>query len=379
MRSGKVLRNTVVAGAAALGVLAAGLHAEAAQNYEATYYIAGMGGHFARAEVVIDPTMTKEPIRVKKLDKIDIGTRITHPVHDARIDPVDRDTMYWSTYKIDKSDEFANIHVAHVGKSDLKTGEVIQDMLVDIPAQATQTGSLYCASAQTKEYFLPISMANKGYIDVFQKSDLKRVQRVFLEGTEADIGKPYKFYHGVNSPDFKKMLISINEAETDHGNLVGKMHLIEVDMDKFVKGEVKVLNKGMATGTGTFLSFRQYYSPDGSLIANSGGNSMVLIDAKTLTVLDYEPMGNLNENHDAIFTPDSKYVIVTSRSKAVLPDCENPDKPGPDEYIMDGRLRLYDVAAKAFVGDSVSVCNTCHQTEGVEEHAVLCGIDGNYK
>jgi len=375
--SKKAVMSTVVAGTLTVGMMAMTGQAHA-KKYNATLYIAGMGGHFAKAEVVIDPSHTDEPIRVKKLTKVDIGERVDKPTHDPRIDAENRDHMFWSTYKIDKSESMANIHVAHVGMTDLKTGEVVMDMLVDIPAKATKTGSLYCASAQTKDYFIPISMANKGYIDVFQKSDLKRTQRIFLEGTEADIGKPYKFYHGTNSPDYKKLLITINEAESDHGKTVGKMHLIELDMDKAIKGEVKVLNKGVATGTGKFISFRQYYSPDGSLIANSAAGSMLLIDAKTLEVIDNEPMGKLEENHDAMFTPDGKYVIATARAKAVLPDCENPEKPGPDEYIMDGRIKLYDVAAKKFIGKPTSVCATCHQTEGVEEHAVLCGIDANF-
>lgn len=375
--SKKAVMSTVIAGSVTFGMLSFGSHAEAAK-YNATFYVAGMGGHFAKAEVEIDPAKTTSPLRLKKLTKIDIGSKATHPVHDARIDANDSNTMFWSTYKIDKSEELANIQVAHVGKTDLKTGEVISDMMVDIPALATKTGSLYCASAQAKDHFLPISMANKGYIDVFQKSDLKRVQRLMLEGTEADIGKPYKFYHGTNNPAMDKLLITINESDTDHGNTVGKMHLIELDMDKAVKGEIKVTNKGLATGTGAFISFRQDYSPDGKLIANSAAGSMLLIDAKTLTVIDNEPMANLEENHDAIFTPDGKYVIATSRSKAVLANCENPAKPGPDEYIMDGRLKLYDVAAQKFVGEPLSVCNTCHSQEGVEEHAVLCGLDANF-
>jgi len=375
--SKKAVMSTVVAGTFTLSLL--GFSSSAfAEKYEATFYVAGMGGHFAKAEVVIDTSHMEAPLRLKKLDKIDIGTRETHPVHDARIDAEDNNSMYWSTYKIDHSETFENVKVAHVGMTDLKTGNVVRDVIVDLPKEATKIGSLYCASAQTKDYFLPISMANKGYIDVFQKSDLKRVQRIMLEGTEGDIGKPYKFYHGTNSPDFKKLLITINEAATDHGDLVGKMHLLELDMDEAIKGNVKVTNRGLATGTGGFLSFRQYYSPDGSMIANSGGNAMLLIDAKTLEVLDHEPMGTLEENHDAIFTPDSKYVIATSRSKAVLPDCENPDKPGPDEFIMDGMLKLYDVSAKKFIGKSLSVCSACHQTEGVEEHAVLCGLDAKF-
>jgi hypothetical protein len=369
--SKKAVMRTMVAGSLTLGMLSMSGQAEA--NYDVTFYVAGMGGHFAKAEISIDPS-NAEPFRLKKLEKVDIGTKATHPVHDARIDH-SSNQMYWSTYKEDKSENLANLSVAHVGVTDLKTGEVAKDMLVTVPEAASQKGSLYCASGQSKDYFIPISMANKGYIDVIQKSDLKMVQRVFLEGTDADIQKPYKFYHGTTSPDSKKLLVTINEAETNHGTLVGKMHLIELDLESLIKGEVKVLNKGLATGTGTFVSFRQYYSADGSMIANSAGGAMLLIDAKNLNVIDSEPMPNLTENHDAIFTPDGKYVIATQRTKAVTADCKNPEKPGPDEYLMDGELRLYDVSAKQFVGKAVSVCAACHQVEGVEEHAVLCGLD----
>ena len=364
--------KTLLASAMILG-MSANVQAE---SYDATFYVAGMGGHFAKAEVTINPSMTKAPFKLKGLGKVDIGTRPTHPVHDARIDHR-TNTMYWSTYKTDT--EYPNVKVAHVGQTDLKTDEVLQDQLISIPHEATKIKSLYCASGQTKDYFIPISMANKGYIDVIQKSDMKLVQRIFLEGTDADIKAPYKFYHGNTSPDETKLLITINESETDHGKMVGKMHFIELDVAALIKGEVKVLNKGMATAPGHLVSFRQYYSPDGKYIANSGGGYFLLMDAKTLQPIDVEPMPNLNENHDAIFTPDSKYVIATSRAKAVLPECDNPQKPGPDEYIMDGTLMLYDVAAKGFIGEAVSVCATCHEAEGIEEHAVLCGLDATWK
>ena len=375
--SKKVLSKTAIAGIITLGLLGANSQANA-QTYDATFYIAGMGGHFAKAEVHIDPSMTRAPFKIKGLTKVDIGDRSTHPVHDARIDHTDN-TMYWSTYKVDTSKNLANIQVAHVGQTDLKTGNVLQDMMISVPAQAENFQSLYCASGQTKDYFIPISMANKGYIDVLQKSDLKLVQRVFLEGTDADIGKPYKYYHGTNNPDMSKLLITINEAETDHGKTVGKMHFIELDMAELVKGKVKVLNKGLATAPGKFISFRQYYSSDGKYIANSGADWFLLMDAKTLTPIDVQPMPNLHENHDGIFTPDGKYVILTARSKAVLADCENPEKPGPNEYIMDGSLMLYDVAAQNIIGEGASVCSACHTQEGVEEHAVLCGIDAKFK
>jgi hypothetical protein len=46
---------------------------------------------------------------------------------------------------------------------------------------------------------------------------------------------------------------------------------------------------------------------------------------------------------------------------------------------MDGHLKIYDVAAKKFIGEPTSVCLTCHDEQGVEEHAILCGLDANFK
>lgn len=343
------------------------------KTYKAKFYVAAMGGHFAEAQCTIDPSK-KSPIAVESLTKLDIGSRATHPTHDPRIDVNDRNVMFWSTYKKDE-----NTGKTHVGKTDLKTGEKIMDVDVDVPKEATKIKSLYCASAQSKDYYIPISMANKGYIDVFTKSDLKHVRRVFLDGTDADIGKPYKFFHGVNSPDMKKLLITINEADKDHGTTIGKLHLVMLDMDEFVNGNVKVLKKAVLPGKEKkTVSFRQYFSNDGKLIANATGDRLFLVDAETLEVIDAEMMGPVEETHDAIFTPDNKYVILTSRTKHLSEDCEDRTNPKDDEFTMDGHLKLYDVNAKKFVGESVSVCLDCHSQMGLEEHAVLCGIDANW-
>lgn len=341
-------------------------------TYEATFYVAGMGGHFAKAVATIDPS-AENPIAVTSLTKVDIGTRATHPTHDARIDSNDRNTMFWSTYLIDK--EAGGVHV---GKTDLRTGKVIQDMVVDVPAAATDTKSMYCASGQSKNSFIPMTMTSLGYIDVFNKSDLKRTQRVFLEGTAADTG-PYKFYHGNSNNAMDRLLVIKNAAETNHGKTSGKMELVELDMASLEQGAVKVLNKGTVAGNPGSITFRAYYSPDDSKIALSGADVMFLVDAKTLTALDVEPVGVLEQNHDAIFTPDGKYIIATSRTKQVSLECETPLAPKAGEFVMDGQLKLYDVAAMKFVGEPTSVCNSCHEKEGVDEHAILCGLDANFK
>ena len=385
-----ISKKTCLSVLVAAGVLSLGLTSTArAENYAGTLYIAGMGGHFAKAEVEIDPTAVT-PINLKALSKIDIGTAASHPTHDARIDSKNRDLLFWSTYKTDKA-----TGAPHVGASDLKTGKVVMDVNAPIPEQGQKdTKSLYCASAQTENFYFPIAMTSKGYIDVFQKSDLKRVASVFLEGTEADPGVPYKFYHGVNSPDMSKILITVNEAETDHGKLVGKLHLLLLDAKELEKGKVKLLKRGVVPGNpGKTTNFRSTYSPDGKKVSISGGDTLYIVDAETLTADVSQPMGKLEEVHDALFTPDNKYIIATSRTKTLntgnakkismenfgCADETAPAELGEKDFIMDGQVKLYDVAAKKFVGQATSTCLACHNAEGLDAHAVLCGLDANFK
>lgn len=378
--SKKGMISTLAAAALTMGVAG---HSTASDKYEVTYYVAGMGGHFAKAVCTIDPS-AETPITVTELTKIDIGDGASHPVHDARIDSQDRDTMFWSTYKLDPA-----TGKTHVGKTNLKTGDVIQDIDVPTPGNVKVTKKMYCASGQTKDYFMPVTMSNPAYIDVFAKSDLDLKHRVFLEGTEADPKVPYKYFHGTTSPDMKKMIITINESDSEsiehYGTGVGKLHLKMLDAEALTQGKVKLLASGVADGNKKkTISFRQYWSNDSSMIANATGDIMFLLDANTLETIDTETMGPLEETHDAMFTPDDKYVVAASRTKAVWNEaCEDPEKPGPNDFLMDGQLKLYDVKAKKFIGKPTSVCLACHDEEiGPGEdgvHAVLCGLDAEFK
>lgn len=293
--------------------------AEAAgTTYDATMYIAGMGGHVAQAKVKIDPA-NPQPFQISKLSRVKIGTgkegdqqaKITHPVHDPRINSEDRNTMFWATYKVDP-----NTNSFHVGKHDLTTKKEIQSIDVPVPETVTKSGSGYCASAQTKDHYLPIAMTHPGYIDVYNKADLSLVRRVFLEGTAADIGAPYHFYHGVNSNDGKTLVLTVNESESDHGPFVGKLHVMALDMDAFVNGEVKVLKKVVIPGpTKGYIGFRMYFSPDDSTISMAAADRVILMNAGSLEVIHTEMMPEGKQVHDSIFTPDGKYLIATSRSK----------------------------------------------------------------
>ncbi|MDP1759374.1 MAG: hypothetical protein Q8K77_06225, partial [Thermodesulfovibrionales bacterium] len=86
----------------------------AAKTYSGTLYVAGMGGHFAKADVTIDPNDANNPIKMNNLDRVVIGDKVTHAVHDARIDSNNKNILMWSTFKADKGGKL------HVGKTDLK-------------------------------------------------------------------------------------------------------------------------------------------------------------------------------------------------------------------------------------------------------------------
>jgi len=339
-------------------------------TYKSTLYIAGMGGHVASAKVLIDPSLD-QPIQMQKLSRIKIGlgkegptqAKITHPVHDPRIDNKDRNVMFWATYKIDP-----NTNSMHVGKHDLTSKKEIMSIDAPMDEKVTQTGSIYCASAQTAEYYMPIAMTHPGYIDIYNKSDLSLVRKVFLEGTEATIGAPYKFYHGTNSNDMSKLLLTINETESDHGKFVGKLHIFLLDMNEFVKGNVKVLKKTVIDGPEKgYIGFRMYFSPDDKVISIAAANQLLFLNAETLELNNRQDMPPGTQAHDAIFTPDGKFVIATSRTK--MDDTIRP---------LDGEVMLYDVANKHFVGKATSTCLTCHKDEDIEGKATLCGIDANW-
>ncbi len=330
--------------------------------YSGTIYIAGMGGHFAVAKVAIDPSAAN-PITVKELDRIVIGTKDTHPVHDPRIDSNDRTKMFWSTYKPDKSAGGA----AHVGLTDLTTGKVLMDKVVPMDERAKWKGALYCGSGQSKKNFLPVTMTNEAYIDVFRKKDLKHKERIFLD--ELGYKDNYFFYHGTNSPDMTKFMLTINLTNkwakpTDVAARKGVVQNMLLDMKALEKGKVKVLARNVATGDpAKTLTFRQNFTPDGKYILQSAADRMYLLDGETLEVLDEEIM-EMGANHDVLATPDGKYGILTLRRTT--------------DGVKDGVLGLYDIEARKMIGGTTSVCIACHKGIGLTGSAVLCGADVNW-
>jgi len=345
----------------------------AKKTYAAAVYVAGMGGHFAKADVTIDPNNADDPIKVANLDRVVIGDKNSHPTHDARIDSEDSNTMFWSTYVLDANKK------QHVGKSDLKTGKVIKDVAMDPEKRSPgEKPPLYCASGQSKANYLPVFMGNEGYVDVFDKKTMEHKKRIFI----SDLDPKYKsgayvFLHGSNSTDMKKFLISVT-MKGDDGKANGAVDFVLVDMAAMEKGQWKVLAKATHKGEpGKTITFRQYFSKDDKLIFQSAADRFWLLDGNTLAMVD-EKMSTAGQNHDAIPTPDGKYALLTLRTSTE--GCDPDGKPLPGKTITDGTIQLYDVDAKKIVGKAASTCQTCHKGMGLgDKSAVLCGIGANFK
>jgi hypothetical protein len=339
-----------------------------AQTYSATVYVAGHGGHFSKADVTVDPSNADDPIKVTNLEMVSIGTPESHKTHDARLDANDKNTLFWSTIALDKEGKM------HVGKTNLKTGEVVKDVaLTPDPRSPAKTGPVYCASGQSKDAFMPVFMGSEGYIDVFDKKTMAHKRRVFI----SDLGfKPgtYQFLHGTNSNDLKRFLMVVSVKGED-GNMNGKQEFVMLDLPALEKGKFKVLARNTLAGEpGKTITFRQYFSRDDKLIFQSAADRMWVLDAKTLKLVDEKMTKQLGENHDVQPTPDAKYALLTLRT-ADTTGCDPEGKPTPDKKITDGVLALYDAGAKKLVGKPTSVCFGCHKDMGKgDKNAVLCGL-----
>jgi hypothetical protein len=349
----------------------------AGPTYSATVYVAGHGGHFAQADVIIDPSNANEPVKITKLDKVDIGDKTSHATHDARIDSNDPTVLFWSTYIPDANKKM------HVGKSDLKTGKVIQDVtLTPDPARAPgDKAPLYCASGQTKDAYMPVFMGVEGYVDVFAKKDMKHLHRVFISDMGYAKGS-YKFTHGTNSPDMKTWVFTMNQVKD--GKMTGDVDFVLVDLAQLEKGKLKVITKNTIKGDpNNTITFRQYFTHDGKYIMQSAADRLWVLDAKTLKLVDEKMMPAGHQLHDAMPTPDGKFALMTVRNVTEGCDVEGKgikDEKGEAKTITDGVFMLYDAGAKKVSDKTMSTCFNCHKSMGKgDKNAVLCGLDANFK
>ena len=349
----------------------------AGPTYSATIYVAGHGGHFAKADVTIDASNAAEPVKISNLDKVDIGDSKSHPTHDARVDSNDPNVLFWSTYMPDANKKM------HVGKSDLKTGKVIQDVtLTPDPARSPgEKPPLYCASGQSKAFYMPVFMGVEGYVDVFDKKDLKHLHRVFISDLGYAKGS-YKFTHGTNSHDMKTFILTMNLVKD--GKSTGDVDFVLVDLAALEQGKFKQIAKNTIKGDpNNTITFREFFTQDGKYIMQSAADRLWVLDAKTLKLVDEKMMPAGHQLHDAMPTPDGKFAILTVRNVTEGCDMEGKgikDEKGEMKTITDGVLMVYDAGAKTVNTKATSACFGCHKGMGKgDKNAVLCGLDGNFK
>jgi len=351
------------------------------KTYAGTIYVAGHGGHIASVDVSIDPANQEDPIQVEllplKRGKLTVSKRkdkngeSQYKPHDVRLDGK---TLYWSTYNTDVNNKL------HYGTMDITTRRKTADIAVPVDPRVTKPeikpGAVpfYCASGQTPGYFMPMTMSHEAYITVVDKADMKQHRNVFLDSILPDAN--YKYLHGGTSPDGTKFLAAFNVTDTPHGQLTGEHLLYVLDARELEKGNVVKLAEGMLFGDGTgpfgvSITFRTSWTPDGSKLLVSGADRFWVLDSETLEPLNGKD-GDVDiggQNHDAMATTDSKYALLTLRVKPY-------EEGGPDKNKMDGHIQLYDIENAEVIGNSVSVCNGCHEPVymGIL-NATLCGLD----
>jgi len=371
----------MMAGAA---VIAGAVTAGEAPKYTGKVYVAGHGGHVAEVAVTIDPANAQAPLAVKTL--MQDGAKLTvsmkkhangssqYKLHDVR---VDGDTMYWSTYNTDVDGNL------HYGAVDLADGnKVTADIAVPVDPRATKPGTkpdampYYCASGQTEDYFMPMTMSNEAYITVIDKKNLEKSFNVFLDSVLPDAN--YKFLHGAADPTGRKFLAVVNLSDVPQGRITGEHLMIMLDARALEQGRLVKLGEGLLFGDGSgpfgaSITFRSAWSADGSKILMSGGDRVWVIDANDPDLQALNGVeGDVNiggQSHDMLPTSDGRYALITVRTKPY-------SDPG-DADKMDGALQVYDVVNGRAIGEPVSVCNACHkQAMGANLNAILCGLDG---
>jgi hypothetical protein len=353
-------------------------------TYTGTVYVAGHGAHFAKVDLVIDPSNTTDPIAVT-LGRINISTAgdTDYKLHDARIDGT---TMYWSTYMKDQNGYL------HYGAFNLTTGVVTADNTYGYSCDVTG-GSVYCASGQTSTHYMPITMTSPGYITLIPKATITTPPPTpeYCEVTGltsvalatnvamdpiAGNGDDYYFMHGSTNTARTKFLVTVNDNPGGEAT-VNSNTLYMLDAGSVAAAAPVLATSGVTTGTvsgdgsgpmGNTITFRSSWTRDDSKILLAGADRFYVINAETLAVENGATGDNTigGQNHDALPTEDGKYAILTLRTKPYAAVVGS-------EANMDGEIQLYDIVNGAPLGNTVSVCNECHSDT---RNAVLCGLDG---
>jgi len=436
--------------------------------YTVTLYMASEGGgHIGVYPAVIDPLNTTTPIQITEgsVTKIQLqggpSSNSKIVLHDVRLDEA-TDRIYYSQFlRTNPTDSITpTTGTGHVGYVDLalpntaSTGNST-DALIDIDAVGANTIAyaldnigivdagtslpatpntfkiMYCASGQTADHFIPMSMSFPPYIDSIPKSlitngnhitlatagvkrtyissiddsmnmDVHSVNTLTIVSGQGDIlpldgpgglgVPPLAFIHGATSKDGTKMYLSTNVMSglTLTVNTAGEFRTYLLNTSDVISGTVTtnvLLAKGVISGLtptaaqGGSVAYRASFTPDGKYILQAGSDRMLMLDAASPTlavVVDTKkgPNADTNfgkgktgiENHDVTYTPDSKYAILAERYV---------DAAG---QMKTSGVQLYDIAAKKFIGGISNTCglSACHAPD-TSTARPTCGVVGKFK
>lgn len=141
-------------------------------TYSGTVYVAGHGGHVAKATVTFAAdgtgiaTTLGTHIQIQPAGKKFPDGTSEYKLHDVRLD---KTTLYWSTYNLDANSKM------HHGTYNLSTNAVTADNAVDVdaraikPTVAANAMPMYCASGQTSKAYMPMTMTSEAFITVVPK------------------------------------------------------------------------------------------------------------------------------------------------------------------------------------------------------------------
>ncbi len=321
--------------------------------YTGTIYMASTsGGHIVRVPVTIDPTNTGNEIAVGAITKINLtstfgATNKTHNFHDVRYDAA-TNRVYYSAIVADSAGGAVNGQT-HLGYVDIGASNAVHDATIETTA-AAQAQIVYCASAQTADYYIPMTMSYPAYIDVIRKNTVK---------TGAAL---------TSTP--KQLYVAVNETTAGGGgvgdNMTGNFTGYLLKMSDILAGTVNT-SSVMTTSptTSAAVAFRSTFTPDGSKILQAGADRLVVLDATDLSELSNDTAIG-GENHDVMPTPDGKYALLALRYKN-----------GTETQNTSG-LQLYNIQTGQYgaVGNPVNTCGGCHNDTVAH---VTCGIDGPIK
>jgi hypothetical protein len=320
-------------------------------TYNGTIYMASTsGGHIVKFAVAIDPANAGNEIVMTgrvKLDLASPGTlNKTHNFHDVRYDAA-TSRVYYSGIKADSAGGAVNgqTHLGYVDTTAFNAGG-IHDATIETTA-AAQAGLVYCASGQTDDYYIPMTMSYPAYIDVIRKNTVK---------TGAAL---------TSTP--KQLYVAVNETTAGTGGTgagqTGQFTGYLLDMSDVTAGTVSPSSvTATSPTTSAAVAFRSTYTPDGSKILQAGADRLVVLDGSTLAELSNDTAIG-GENHDVMPTPDGKYALLALRYK-----------DGAEAFNTSG-LQLYNIQTGSYgaVGNPVNTCGGCHN-DTVNHNT--CGIDG---